>query len=394
MSSQTGLLKRTEIHLSYTTLTMIRNMWLSIRLLGFLALVAISVPAQSNHDAASYPGTDASQKINACIAAVASSGGGVCDATKLGGAQKMSEEIRLGSNDTVKARIGITLLLPDTGVWRWHLTDGTSCGIRQFSSTSILGNQPGGGGNRIVLTVDADSKMDSIYCTDASPIGANYVRAEGFSVWNNQAGNTFQNGVIHIRDAVDQSSFARIFGENYYGDVWHVESACCGVRFENIHATSNGSIVKNGSKGGIPLTIGPGHVRSISFYDSSVNQPGAGSPDILIRGGGVMAVNFFDLYMEGNGAIDDKTPMVFIAPDTGPIHFFGGFANTEQGQLKSTKTVFESRGLTLEVMGFETANTTLGINDVTGGAKVESHAFKGNLGTIPSYRTGRPEASR
>lgn len=365
-----------------------------MKLLAFAALTHLSAFAQSNYNAASYPGADASQKINACIAAVISSGGGVCDATKLGGIQKMSEEIRLGSNETVKNRIGITLLLPDTAVWRWHLTDGTSCGIRQYSSTSIIGNQPGGGGNRMVLTVDGGSKMDAIYCTDDSPIGANYVRAEGFSAWNNQGGSTFQNGVIHIRDAVDQSSFVRIFGENYYGDVWHIESACCGVRFDNIHATSNGSVVKNGSKGGVPLTIGPGHVRAISFYDVSINQPGNGSPDILIRGGAVFAINFFDLYMEGNGAIDDHTPMVFIAPDVGPVHFTGGFANTEQGQLKSTKTVFENRGLALEVSSFETANTTLGINDVTAGVKAESHAFKGNLGTILSYRTGRTESPR
>jgi hypothetical protein len=362
-------------------------MKLTNRLLAFTALFSLSAFAQNNFNAASYPGADASLKINACIAAVISSGGGVCDATRLGGEQKMSQEIQLGSAQSVQHRIGITLLLPDTAVWLWHLTDGSSCGIRQYSSTSLIGSQPGGGGNRMVLAAASGSKMDAIYCTDASPSGANYVRAEGFSVWNNQPGSTFQNGVIHIRDAVDQSSFTRIFGENYFGDVWHIESACCGARFDNIHATSNGSIVKNGSKGGVPLTIGPGRIRSISLYDASVNQPGSGSPDILIRGGNVMAVNFFDLYMEGNGAIDGKTPMVFIAPTVGPVHFIGGFANTEQGPLTSTKTVFENHGLTIEVLAFETACTTLGINDVTAGVKTDSHPFKGNLGTILSYRT-------
>src|SRR5271165_5609743 len=241
--------------------------------------------------ATNYPGADASVKINACIAAVIAAHGGVCDAGGLGENQKMSQEIDLGTTASSASRIGITLLLPETATWLWHLTDGSSCGIRQFNSTSLLGHQPGGGGNRMVLAASSGSKMDSIYCTDAPSNGANYVRAEGFAVWNNQAGSTFANGVVHIRDAVDQSTFKRIFAENYYGDVWHIESACCGVRFETIHATSNGSIVKNGSKGGIPLTIGPGHVRSVSFYDASVNQPGAGSPDISIRGGGVMAVS-------------------------------------------------------------------------------------------------------
>ncbi len=363
------------------------SMRLAVRVLVFAALLPFSALAQSNYNAATYPGADPSQKINACIAAVISSGGGVCDATKLGGMQKMSEEIRLGSTESVKNRIGITLLLPDTATWMWHLTDGGSCGLYQYSSTSIIGTQPGGGGNRMILAASSGSKMDAIYCTDASSYGANYVRAEGFSVWNNQPGSTFQNGVIHIRDAVDQSSFVRIFGENYYGDVWHVESACCGVRFENIHSTSNGSIIKNGSKGGVPLTIGPGKVSFVSFYDLSVNQPGNGSPDVLIKGGRVLGVNFFDLYMEGNGAIDAKTPMIYIGSDVGPVHFYGGVGNTGQGPLSSTKTVFENHGILLDVTAFEAVSTTLGIDDITGGVKVPTQPFKGNLCTIPPYRT-------
>jgi hypothetical protein len=360
---------------------------LAVGLLLCVAQALVSANAQSTYKAAGYPGGDASVKINACIAAVIAAGGGVCDASGLGGPQKMSQEIRLGSTASVAGRIGITLLLPDTAMWTWHLTDGSSCGIYQFSSTTMLGQQPGGGGNRMVLYVNSGAKMDSIYCTDAPANGANYIRAEGFAVKNDQPGSTFANGVVHIRDAVDQCVFKRIFAENYYGDVWHIESACCGVRFESIHATSNGSIIKNGSKGGVPLTIGPGHVRSVSFYDASVNQPGTGSPDILIRGGGVMAVSFFNLYMEGNGGIDGNTPMVYISKDVGPVHFFGGLANTEQGQLTSTKAVFENHGAVLDISAFEIVNTTLGINDVTAGAKVATQSFKGNLGTIPSYRT-------
>ena len=98
-----------------------------------------------------YSGADASIKINACITAVIARGGGICDASGLGGTQHMSQEIRLGSSASVARRTGITLLLPDTAVWVWHLTDGSSCGIYQYSSTSLLGHQPGGGGNRMVV---------------------------------------------------------------------------------------------------------------------------------------------------------------------------------------------------------------------------------------------------
>ena len=211
--------------------------------------------------AASFAGSDASGQINGCIAAVIAAGGGTCDARTLGGIQMMSESIQVGNAASVAQGIGLTLLLPDTGVWMWNLTDGTSCGIDQFSGTSVVSQQPAGGGDRMVLAARGGSSMDSIYCTDGGAGEALYVRAEGFAVWNNQSGSSFANGVVHIRGVADQSSFTRIFAENYYGDVWHVDSACCGATFMEIQGTSNGTAnFSNGGQGGVPLTLGPGKV--------------------------------------------------------------------------------------------------------------------------------------
>jgi hypothetical protein len=338
--------------------------------------------------ATQFPGADASIKINACITAVISSGGGVCDATGFVGPQQMSQEIDLGSRVSAASLIGVTLLLPDSAVWSWHLTDASSCGIRQYSSTSLLGHQPGGGGNRTVLTANSAAQMDSIYCTDNSPSGV-YARAEGFAVWNNQAGNIFANGVVHIRNVVDQSRFQNIFAENYYGDVWHVESACCGASFENIQGTSNGTdSLASLSGGGIPLTLGPGKVRAVSFHDSGFNAPGFGYPDIMMTGeSAVLGVSFYNTYMEGNGTIDSTTPMVYIGPYAGPVHFFGGVANTEQPSLSNSKSVFENHGFYLDISAFEAINTTLGINDVTAGVKIPVWDFSANLGTLPPYQT-------
>src|ERR1700745_2300195 len=80
-------------------------MKLTNRLLAFTALFSLSAFAQNNFNAASYPGADASLKINACIAAVISSCGGVCDPPRLGGEQKMSQEIHLGSAQSVQHRM-------------------------------------------------------------------------------------------------------------------------------------------------------------------------------------------------------------------------------------------------------------------------------------------------
>lgn len=346
---------------------------------------ALHLAAQTTLNAASFTGADASVKINACIAAVIAAGGGECDASGLGGAQQMSEQINLGSTAQVAARVGVTLKLPETAVWSWHLTDGVSCGIYQYSSTSLLGNDNGGGGERMVLTASGGSNMDSIYCTDAPSNGANYIRAEGFAVWNNQPGSTFANGVVHIRDLVDQSRLERIFAENYYGDVWHIDGACCGASFHQIQGTSNGARGLPAGKGGIPLTLAKGSLHGIAFYDCGFNAPGPGHPDIFINSGAAFGITFYNLYMEGNGTVDTTSPMIYISHTTGPIHFIGGQANTEQGSLQSTKYVFESYGVKLDVQGFAAVSTTLGINDVTAGTKVPVISFDGALGYIPNY---------
>jgi hypothetical protein len=336
--------------------------------------------------AATYPGTDAGAKVNACVAAVVQAGGGVCDASGLGGTQTFAEEVEVGNTQSAAAHIGVTLLLPDAAVWQWRMSNPSSCGLRQFGGTSIIGHQPGGGGNNMILQATSPSSMDSIYCTDLSAL---YVRAEGFFVINRQPGNTFANGVVDIQNVADESSFTRIFAGNYYGDAWHVTNACCGTKFENIQGISNGAI-NNGAQGGVPLTVGPGKVDGVAFYDSTFNEPGEGFPNIHIQGDGyvtrVWGVDFFNAYMEGNGVIDTSTPMVLIDPYVGPIHFHGGVAKTE-ATFPNTKAVFENDGYQIDVFGFNVTNANIGVNDVTGKTKIGVWNYNGNYGAIPSYYT-------
>jgi hypothetical protein len=336
--------------------------------------------------AGTYPGADAGKKINACVTAVIAAGGGVCDATDLGGAQNIAEEIDLGSVQAASARIGVTLLLPDSATWQWAVYNSASCGIRQFSGTAIIGHQPGGGGNNMILSAYQGASMDSIYCTDVS---GGYVRAEGFSVFNHGAGNTFANGVVHIQNVVDESSFTRIFAGNYFGDAWHITGACCGTRFENIQGISNGAI-NNGATGGVPLVLGPNKVDGVAFYDSTFNDPGEGFPNIHFVGDGyvtnIFGVDFFNAYMEGNGMVDATTSMVIIDPYVGPVHFHGGLAKTEVAP-PNTKAVFENHGYQIDVMGFNANGANIGVNDVTGSTKIGVWNYSGAYGAIPSYST-------
>jgi hypothetical protein len=336
--------------------------------------------------AETYPGADAGAKINACVAAVIAAGGGVCDASGLGGTQNFAEEVELGSLQSASAHIGVTLLLPDTAVWQWHTYNSATCGIHQYSGTALIGHQPGGGGSNMVLVATQGASMDSLYCTDSS---TSYVRAEGFSVFNHAAGNTFANGVVHIQNVVDESSFTRIFAGNYYGDSWHVTSACCGTRFENIQGISNGGI-SNGAQGGVPLTLGPDKVDGVGFYDSTFNDPGVGLPNIHFLGAGyltnVFGVDFFNAYMEGNGLVDSTTSMVIIDPYVGPIHFHGGVAKTELAQ-PNTKAIFENHGYQIDVFGFNVIGANIGVNDITSRVAIGVWNYNKAYGAIPSYAT-------
>jgi hypothetical protein len=336
--------------------------------------------------AGAYAGADAGVKINACVTAVIQAGGGVCDASDLGGTQNFAEEVDLGSAISESTHIGVTLLLPDSAVWQWHVSNSSSCGLRQFSGTSIIGHQPGGGGNNMILTATSGSSMDSIYCTDLSAV---YVRAEGFFVMNREAGNTFANGVVHIQNVADESSFTRIFAGNYYGDSWHITNACCGTRFENIQGISNAAI-NNGAQGGIPLTIGPGKVDGVAFYDSTFNDPGEGFPNIYIQGDGyvtqVWGVSFFNAYMEGNGMIDASTPMVLIDPYVGPVHFHSCVAKTELA-IPNNKPVFQNNGYQIDVFAVNVTGASIGVNDITGKVKIGVWNYNGAYGAIPSYYT-------
>ncbi len=174
-------------------------------------------------NATMFPGIDASAEINACIAQAISNGGGVCDAQQFTGIQVMSQQINVGSEAQTTggpggSAIDVALLIPSNAVWEWNITDGVSCGIKQFSNTRIESSGATVVGMGLtLLPYNNNTKMDSLYCTDPSPVtGGNYIRASGF---NAQAAagftgvvGTFANGVVHISKMFDESSFNNVEG--------------------------------------------------------------------------------------------------------------------------------------------------------------------------------------
>ena len=107
----------------------------------------------------------------------------------------------------------------------------------------------------------------------------------------------------------------------------------------------------------------------------------------------VTGISFYDTYMEGNGRVDDVTPMVYIGPNVGPVHFVDGFGDTGLATPSATKSIFENHGFYLDIPSFQTANAIMGINDVTAGVKISVSNFSANLGTIRSYQTQQTHAA-
>ncbi|MGA9465109.1 MAG: hypothetical protein WBV28_20125 [Terracidiphilus sp.] len=208
-----------------------------------------------------FAGADASLKINACITVAIGAGGGTCDARALTGTQVMSQTINVGTS--AGPNNGVILLLPASGVWEWGLTNGTSCGIEQFTGTSIVGLATAGwGGDGLLLEpLNTATNMDSLYCTDANPPGGGgYYRASGFLAENlGSVHGVFAHGLVHVRAFYDESTWSYIQAQNQYGDAWHIDSGCCGASFDHIAASSSAANgVPSASYGGVPLTVGTG----------------------------------------------------------------------------------------------------------------------------------------
>jgi hypothetical protein len=196
----------------------------------------------ASFEADQFSGSDAGAQVNVCIAAAIAAGGGTCDARALSGTQVINEEIDLGSEtQAASGTTSVTLLLPTSAVWEFNITNGTSCGIKQFSNNNLVGESSTGGAVRMILApYNTSTNMDSLYCTDPSPTsGGNYVHAQGFAAFTSYGGTgtgTFANGALHVQHMFDESSFSYIMGggssTSPYG--WQIDDTCCGDSFDHV----------------------------------------------------------------------------------------------------------------------------------------------------------------
>ncbi len=342
-----------------------------------------------------YAGADASVKINACITAVIAAGGGTCDARNLYGTQTMSTQINVGggSGNLVTANGNLLLLLPEQAVWNWTITDGTSCGIMQYTNTTILGVAPGGGWAGVYLgAASSATNMDSLYCTQPSPteLGNNLsnVRAEGFVAENFNAG-TFANGLIHIQSVSDQSLFSRIGALNWTGDAWHVQNVCCATQIDS----SFGDSGQPGSaqNGGNVLTInGAGNGGDdLIISNSSFNGPGVGHYNVYYAPtANTFSTKFNSDYFEKYGT-DTATAMIYVGANAANTQFSGGHAVNNCGSSCSQYLIenHSTQGLSVKRFGYGYFSTS-GINDIANSTTFATDGFSINEYSVGNTGSG------
>ncbi len=293
-----------------------------------------------------FSGADASVKVNACIAQVIANGGGKCDASGLYGAQVISQEIDVGNH----AQKPVTLILPQGATWTvTGITNGTSCALKLFSQSSIIGPGTGGSSAMVVAAGAVSNNMDSLLCTEAAPTGnGSYVRAEGFQLANYN-GATVANGTLNVQATFDDSDFRDItvaaygtVGANIHGLV------CCGTAFHGL--TVNG----NGVAGSKPLVVNLNTVTAeVAFYDLSADFPGTGQNAIsvsTINNG--RAVRFFNTYISGSQT-DNTTADVSVTSTGGPVDFFGITCNNSGTSTAYCVDVVSSANVSVHIYGMQ-----------------------------------------
>jgi hypothetical protein len=143
---------------------------------------AAILPSTARIDCSVLAGGSVGAKLNACNAAIIAAGGGTADATGLSLTGAIPATWTVGNSSGAP----VTFLVPTGAVWTSTITDGTSCALKQFNGTSIIGMGPAATGTATTrLLAGATTAQGAMYCTDTTVGG--FIRLEGMTFWDNIA---------------------------------------------------------------------------------------------------------------------------------------------------------------------------------------------------------------
>ncbi|MGH9969258.1 MAG: hypothetical protein ACREBG_15860, partial [Pyrinomonadaceae bacterium] len=343
-------------------------------------------------DGVTYPFTAAG--LQACINDATPNK--ICDASAMPSFTS-SVEITVG-NASAEA---VTLILPNSSTWSFNITDGTSCGIKQFNKSVIKSQASVSNGLQMSLQPSAaGTSMRALYCTDRTQTDGYYL-AEGFLA-RNTIGATFSQGLVEITHAADNSIFRNLSTINSSGVGIKIYEVCCGTSFYNLTADglsgTGAKPVRIGDSTLGAFTIGGG-VINVGFYGLSTTHPGTGqfaievgdSTNTSTRNANDEGIQFYNLYMEPHSS-DTTTAGMKIWDDVHNIGVYGcswvgnaGGSSSYAIDLDSWAGPSNSTFLNCKSQTLNVINDNIAVQIVTGAAnygQAVSYFAGGLMGTI------------
>jgi hypothetical protein len=348
-----------------------------------------SVRAAQVRNADQFPGSDASVKVNACIADVLVAGGGTCDARGLNGVQSgLTKEIDVGGG-TYPNNIGVSLILPSNAIWSWNIADTTKCGIKLYNGSAVYSDGGSGGGNHMSLRgTNSSTDMRALFCTDYDNGG--YFRAARFGTYNPSSINaTFVKANFDIEAAYDGSAFDDL----QCGEGSTVGTNTCflvaglGYQSRLFHCVAEGGGGISGQPGALPIVVtnSPLQNTTAGVIDGcTANRPPALQSNITVTGT-VDGLLILSPYMEGNTNDNTSaTGFISLAASTYNVSVFGGSANTMKAH--GTRPVVTTASSSPHISGMQAENTTGGIIDTAYGVTKPSIPLCcGDLSRVPEW---------
>ena len=287
-------------------------------------------------DGVNYPFTGTG--LQQCINDAMSNPPGICDASAMP-STTFSSQINVGNSSAQP----VALILPGAATWSFNITDGVSCGIRQYNKTVILSRAGVAGGAVFsLIPLSSSTNMEGLFCTEDSPsAGGAYVYAERIQA-SNTVGATMEKGAVILQHLFDNSTFFNITGINSSGVGVKIFDVCCGTAFYNLSADGlSGSGARPLVLGDTVLsgTIASGGLVDVYFAGLSLGHPGSGKFGLEIgdstnagtRNAFDENITFSTLYMEPN-ATNTTTQGIQIRPNVHGIVMNGcNFSNVAGG---------------------------------------------------------------
>jgi hypothetical protein len=264
-----------------------------------------------------FAGATADVKLNACIAALPSTGG-TADARGLIGAQTIAAEVDIG-NSTTKF---VNLVLPCGAVWNVTISNGTSSAMKVFggsSAVSLMCAQ----NNAFQLKLAAAGNVASLVTNDQTCASCS-LKIHGLMLYNT-LGGTVVNAMMDLSN----------LGNN--AEVSSINIATFKTKGLWIHGGNSESIFtainSDGSQtsGAIPCTIETtsASLETLRFFGLDCQHPGTGLNELVINGHGAGNLNqltFVGSHFEGSN-VDTTTPFVSIT-DAKNVAFYSPFWNS------------------------------------------------------------------